>query len=145
MAEARGGCGITGSPRNMSKPVCYTEKASPTGHRPERQHNARSNRRKQCSPNETKPNSNAIHTRAGVMQPQWDAAAVRGSRGGMQTRWVWPRCTCTWPIGFTERQTGIHYAQTVKSMLDVDRYATGSMGFLLSAGYNRLIGGVLSA
>ena len=35
--------------------VCYTEKASPTRHRPERQHNARSNRRKQCSPNETKP------------------------------------------------------------------------------------------
>ena len=33
---------------------CYTEKASPTRHRPERQHNARANRRKQCSPNETK-------------------------------------------------------------------------------------------
>ena len=31
--------------------VCYTEKASPTRHRPEHQHNARSNRRKQCSPN----------------------------------------------------------------------------------------------
>ena len=29
---------------------CYTEKASPTRHRPERQHNARSNRRKQCRP-----------------------------------------------------------------------------------------------
>ena len=37
--------------------VCYTEKASPTRHRPERQHNARANRRKQCSPNETKPYS----------------------------------------------------------------------------------------
>ena len=36
---------------------CYTEKASPTRHRPERQHNARSNRKKQCSPNETKPYS----------------------------------------------------------------------------------------
>ena len=35
--------------------MCYTEKALPTRHRPERQHNARSNRRKQCSPNETKP------------------------------------------------------------------------------------------
>ena len=35
--------------------MCYTKKASPTRHRPERQHNARSNRRKQCSPNETKP------------------------------------------------------------------------------------------
>ena len=34
-------------------PVCYTEKASPTRHRPEHQHNARSNRRKQCSPNGT--------------------------------------------------------------------------------------------
>ena len=33
--------------------VCYTEKATPARHRPERQHNARSNRRKQCSPNET--------------------------------------------------------------------------------------------
>ena len=33
------------------------KKASPTRHRPERQHNARSNRRKQCSPNETKPYS----------------------------------------------------------------------------------------
>ena len=30
----------------------------PARHRPERQHNARSNRRKQCSPNETKPCSN---------------------------------------------------------------------------------------
>ena len=36
---------------------CYTEKASPTRHRPERQHNARANRSKQCSPNETKPYS----------------------------------------------------------------------------------------
>ena len=36
---------------------CNTEKAAPTRHRPERQHNARSNRRKQCSPNETKPYS----------------------------------------------------------------------------------------
>ena len=32
---------------------CYTEKATPARHRPERQHNARSNRRKQRSPNET--------------------------------------------------------------------------------------------
>ena len=32
--------------------VCYTEKATPARHRPERQHNARSNRRKQCSLNE---------------------------------------------------------------------------------------------
>ena len=39
------------------KLLCYTEKASPTRHRPERQHNARANRRKQCSPNETKPYS----------------------------------------------------------------------------------------
>ena len=38
--------------------VCYTEKATPARHRPERQHDARSNRRKQCSPNETKPYSN---------------------------------------------------------------------------------------
>ena len=37
--------------------LCYTEKAAPTRHRPERQHNARANRRKQCSPNETKPYS----------------------------------------------------------------------------------------
>ena len=37
--------------------MCYTEKASPTRHRPERQHNARANRRKQCSPNEIKPYS----------------------------------------------------------------------------------------
>ena len=37
--------------------LCYTEKATPTRHRPERQPNARSNRRKQCSPNETKPYS----------------------------------------------------------------------------------------
>ena len=40
-----------------ARSLCYTEKASPTRHRPERQHNARSNRRKQCSPNETKPYS----------------------------------------------------------------------------------------
>ena len=38
--------------------LCYMEKATPARHRPERQHNARSNRRKQCSPNETKPYSN---------------------------------------------------------------------------------------
>ena len=37
---------------------CYTEKATPARHGPERQHNARSNRRKQRSPNETKPYSN---------------------------------------------------------------------------------------
>ena len=44
---------------SLPRHVCYTEKASPTRHRPERQHNARSNsnRRKQCSPNETKPYS----------------------------------------------------------------------------------------
>ena len=35
--------------------MCYTEKATPARHRPERQHNALSNRRKQCNPNETKP------------------------------------------------------------------------------------------
>ena len=34
------------------------EKSTPARHRPERQHNARSNRRKQCSPNGTKPYSN---------------------------------------------------------------------------------------
>ena len=38
--------------------MCYTEKATPARHRPERQHNARSNLRKQCSPKETKPYSN---------------------------------------------------------------------------------------
>ena len=37
---------------------CYTEKATPARHRPERQHNARSNHRKQCSHNETNPYSN---------------------------------------------------------------------------------------
>ena len=36
----------------------YTEKATPARQRPERQHNARSNRRKQCSPNETKSYAN---------------------------------------------------------------------------------------
>ena len=39
-------------------PVCYTRKATPARHRPERQHNTRSNRRKQRSANETKPYSN---------------------------------------------------------------------------------------
>ena len=38
--------------------TCYAEKATPARHRPERQHNARSNRRKQCSPNETIPYPN---------------------------------------------------------------------------------------
>ena len=38
--------------------VCYTEKATTARHRPERQHNARSNCRKQCGPNETIPYSN---------------------------------------------------------------------------------------
>ena len=41
----------------VSASMCYTETAAPTRHRPERQHNARANRRKQCSPNETKPYS----------------------------------------------------------------------------------------
>ena len=34
--------------------MCYTEKATPARHRPERQYNACPNRRKQCSTNETK-------------------------------------------------------------------------------------------
>ena len=38
--------------------LCNTETATPARHRPERQHNSRSNHRKQCSPNETKPYSN---------------------------------------------------------------------------------------
>ena len=38
--------------------MCYTEKATPARHRPERQYNARAKRRKQCSPNETKSYSN---------------------------------------------------------------------------------------
>ena len=38
--------------------MCYTEKATPARHRPERQHIARTNRRKQCSPTETKLYSN---------------------------------------------------------------------------------------
>ena len=37
---------------------CYMEKAKPARHRPERQHNACANRRKQCSTNETKSYSN---------------------------------------------------------------------------------------
>ena len=37
---------------------CYTEKATPARQRPERQYNACANRRKQCSPNETKSYSN---------------------------------------------------------------------------------------
>ena len=45
-------------PVDVPVDVCYTEKATPARHRPERQHNARSNRRKQCSPNGTKPYSN---------------------------------------------------------------------------------------
>ena len=48
---------IIGRRHSVLMYLCYTEKASPTRHRPERQHNARSNRRKQCSPNETKPYS----------------------------------------------------------------------------------------
>ena len=38
--------------------MCYTEKATPAKHRPERQYNACANRGKQCSPNETKSYSN---------------------------------------------------------------------------------------
>ena len=54
-----GGGGVRGSGGRChcirSRGVCYTEKATPARHRPERQHNARSNRRKQCSSNETIP------------------------------------------------------------------------------------------
>ena len=49
--------------------VCYNEKATPTRHRPERQHNARSNRRKQCSPNETKPYANPTPPRKRQTSP----------------------------------------------------------------------------
>ena len=38
--------------------LCHTEKATPARHRPERQYSACANRRKQCSPNETKSLSN---------------------------------------------------------------------------------------
>ena len=38
--------------------MCYTEKATPARHRPGQQYNAVPNRRKQCSPNETKSYSN---------------------------------------------------------------------------------------
>ena len=38
--------------------LCYSEKATPARYRPERQHNACANRRKQCSPEETKSYSN---------------------------------------------------------------------------------------
>ena len=37
--------------------MCYTGKATPARHRPERQYNACANRRKQCSPTKTKSNS----------------------------------------------------------------------------------------
>ena len=55
--ETFGTSGQTLSCPPTNGPMCYTEKASPTRHRPERQHNARSNRRKQFSPSETKPYS----------------------------------------------------------------------------------------
>ena len=42
---------------------CYTEKATPARHRPERQYNACANSRKQCSPNETKSYSNTTPPR----------------------------------------------------------------------------------
>ena len=46
-----------GVARRLELSPCNTEKAPLARHRPERQHNAGSNRRKQCSPNETKPYS----------------------------------------------------------------------------------------
>ena len=50
--------------------VCYTEKATPARHRPERQDNARSNRRKQRSPNGTKPYSNPTPPRKRQTTPR---------------------------------------------------------------------------
>ena len=58
---------ITAQP--TKPPRCYTEKATSARHRPERQHNARSNRRKQCSPNETKPYSNPTPPRKRQITP----------------------------------------------------------------------------
>ena len=54
---------------------CHTEKATPARHRPERQHNARSNRRKQCSPNKTKPYSQPDTPAQKVFHNKCDAHA----------------------------------------------------------------------
>ena len=66
-----------------SSGVCYTEKASPTRHRPERQHNARANRRKQCSPNETKPYSKPTPPRKRQITPT--SPGVSGMQGNCST------------------------------------------------------------
>ena len=43
--------------------LCYTEKATEARHRPDRQYTACDKHKKQCRPNEPKPNSNATHPR----------------------------------------------------------------------------------
>ena len=82
--------------------VCYTEKATPARHRPERQHNARSNRRKQCSPNETIPYSNPKPPRKRQNTPtnghtptphEADAIVCVSSNTGATS------CMCIWGVG----------------------------------------------
>ena len=51
------GLSHTRSPTRLN--LCYTEEATEATHRLERQYNACANRKKQCRPNETKPNSNS--------------------------------------------------------------------------------------
>ena len=51
-------------PRTPQAWACYTEKATPARHRPERQYNACDNRRKQCSPDEIKSYSNPTPPRS---------------------------------------------------------------------------------
>ena len=75
---------------------CYTEKAAPTRHRPERQHNARPNRRKQCSPNETKPYSKPTLPRKRQTTPtnghtprRWKPTHTRLTYTRMRPETVW--------------------------------------------------------
>ena len=58
-----------GGAKRLGLSPCYTEKATPARHRPERQHNACANRRKQCSPNETKSYSNPTPPRTRQNNP----------------------------------------------------------------------------
>ena len=73
--------------------MCYTEKASPTRHRPVRQHNARSNRRKQCSPNETKPYSKPTLPRKRQTTHQQCVVSTRGCCACGSVLSLPPRCS----------------------------------------------------
>ena len=82
-----------GVARRLELSPCTTEKATAARHRPERQHNARSNRRKQCSPNKTN-----VRRVSASCDRLWDYFAFCAGVSGWSMIWFCWGCTasCGW-------------------------------------------------